>query len=234
MLKIAICEDLSLHQKRLSEKVHHCLNEPHTIDTFSSIAEFKSFCAGSDQPFDIIFMDIELSDGSGIQLSQKINQLYPLSQIVYITAYPEYSSEVYESEHVWFIDKQKLDTFLPLALNKALRSIRLTQSLHLNFSWKKVDYSVLQGEIIYIERSLRVSEIHTTKQIYKTSEKLELLLKQLTDSFILCHRSYIINMANITGFEGSNVILNEQYSIPVSRSKHDYLKQAYNMFLIKV
>lgn len=128
MLKIAICEDLSLHQKRLSEKVHHCLNEPHTIDTFSSIAEFKNYCTGSDQPFDIIFMDIELGDGSGIQLSQKINQLYPLSQIVYITAYPEYSSEVYESEHVWFIDKQKLDTFLPLALNKALHSIVLPKA----------------------------------------------------------------------------------------------------------
>lgn len=233
MLKIAICEDLSLHQKRLSEKVHHCLKEPHTIDTFSSIAEFKNYCTGSDQPFDIIFMDIELGDGSGIQLSQKINQLYPLSQIVYITAYPEYSSEVYESEHVWFIDKQKLDTFLPLALNKALHSIRLTQSLHLNFSWKKVDYAVLQGEIIYIERSLRVSEIHTGKQIYKTSEKLEDLLKQLTSTFILCHRSYIINMSKITSFQKNTVILNEKFSIPVSRSKYEDLKRTYNMFLIK-
>lgn len=233
MLKIAICEDLSLHQKRLSEKVHHCLNEPHTIDTFSSIAEFKNYCTGSDQPFDIIFMDIELGDGSGIQLSQKINQLYPLSQIVYITAYPEYSSEVYESEHVWFIDKQKLDTFLPLALNKALHSIRLTQSLHLNFSWKKVDYAVLQGEIIYIERSLRVSEIHTGKQVYKTSEKLEDLLKQLTSTFILCHRSYIINMSKITSFQKNTVILNEKFSIPVSRSKYEDLKRTYNMFLIK-
>lgn len=98
---------------------------------------------------------------------------------------------------------------------------------------EKIHFSILQKEIIYIERSLRVSEIHTSKNIYRTASKLENLLEQLTDAFASCHRSYIINMAYITDFKKDRIILNGEYSIPVSRSKYAELKNAYNMFLVR-
>lgn len=233
MLNIAICEDLELHQKNLTDKIKQYLDIPHQISLFSSIKSLKNSLSSNDIYFDIIFMDVELSDGSGIQLSEEINHQYPMTQIIYITAYTEYSSDVYRTNHTWFIDKRKIDTYLPMAMDKALKSIQLTQRLYLNISWKKVHFSILQKEIIYIERTLRVSEIHTTKNIYHTAIKLENLLKQLTDAFIICHRSYIINMAYITDFEKSSIILSNKYPIPVSRSKYTELKNAYNMFLIK-
>lgn len=232
MLNIAVCEDLELHQKYLSDKIRQFLNVSCQISVFSSMKALKAFWESNRITFDIIFMDIELGDGSGIQLSEEINRRYPITQIIYITAYTEYSSDVYKTNHTWYIDKQKIDTYLPLALDKALKSIQLLHSLCLDISWKKVHFSIPQKEIIYIERSLRVSEIHTSKTIYRTAAKLENLLEQLTDSFIICHRSYIINLIHITDFQKDIVTLNGKYSIPVSRSKYAELKSAYNMFLV--
>ena len=94
-------------------------------------------------------------------------------------------------------------------------------------------YSVIQDEIIYIERCLRVSEIHTATKVYRTSEKLESLMEQLTDVFICCHRSYIVNMRNITKLQKNKLILNHEIEVPVSRSKEEELKQAYSIFLVK-
>lgn len=137
MLNIAVCEDLKLHQKYLSDKIRQFLDAPCQISVFSSTEDLKDFFATNNTAFDIIFMDIELGDGSGIQLSEEINRRYPMTQIIYITAYSEYSSDVYKTNHTWFIDKQKIDTYLPLALDKALKSVQLTHSLYLDVAWKK-------------------------------------------------------------------------------------------------
>lgn len=233
MLKIAICEDMVLHQKYLQTEIEKLLTEPHEFSCFTSADVFESEISEKNICFDIVFLDIEFGTESGIQLGQKINSLYPLTQIVYVTGYPQYASDVYMTEHVWFIEKNHLGKYLPLALNKALRAIHLTKNLHLNISWQKEKFSIPQKEIIYIERNLRTSEIHTLHSIYQTSEKLDALMERLTDAFAFSHRSYIINMEMITALTKTQVILNGTHELPVSRSKHNDLKNAYNRFMIQ-
>ena len=233
MLEIAVCEDLDIHRHLIKEKLASAIDEPYQVSEFASAEAFKKTLKKYQKGFDIILMDIELGDGSGIELGEEINYHYPLTQIIYITSYAKHFSEVYATNHVWCIDKKELDEYLPKAIHKALKALWHSKSLHLNFSWQKVKYSVIQEEIIYIERCLRVSEIHTVNRVYRTSEKLDSLMEQLMDVFISCHRSYIINMKNITKLQKNKVILNHEIEIPISRSKEEELKQAYSIFLVK-
>ncbi len=233
MLEIAVCEDLEIHRQLIKEKISSAIDEAYKIVEFVSAEDFKKAYKKYPKGFDIILMDIELGDGSGIELGEEINYHYPLAQIIYITSYTKHFSEVYATNHVWCIEKKELNEYLPKALHKALKALWYTKSIHLNFSWQKVKYSVIQDEIIYIERCLRVSEIHTATKVYRTSEKLESLMEQLTDVFICCHRSYIVNMRNITKLQKNKLILNHEIEVPVSRSKEEELKQAYSIFLVK-
>lgn len=51
-------------------------------------------------------MDIELGKENGIDLALKVNEVTPYTQIIYITAYMQYVSDVYQSKHTYFIDKE--------------------------------------------------------------------------------------------------------------------------------
>lgn len=232
MLRIAICEDLKNHRRMLKEALETAVPEEYIVEEFSSIETFRAYYDENDLCFDIILMDIELEDGSGIEFSSEINRRYPLAQIIYTTAYTEYFSDVYDTAHVWFIQKKDLNTYLPKAILKACKSLDHLKSLHLNFSWQKMKYSIVQDEIIFIERRLHVSEIHTATEVYKTSEKLDELMKRLTSSFTLCHRSYIINMKYITKINKSIIVLNDMIELPVSRAKEQDVKREYAMFLV--
>ena len=87
MLEIAVCEDLEIHRQLIKEKISSVINEAYEIVEFVSAADFKKSYKKYPKGFDIILMDIELGDGSGIELGEEINYYYPLAQIIYITSY---------------------------------------------------------------------------------------------------------------------------------------------------
>ena len=140
MLHIAICEDEELHLNAIQE----CLQElvdSEKYGTFDIHPYLKKEEQGQlyarDAPkFDIIFMDIELNGMkiSGIELSKRIHQVHPLTQIIFITQYEEYCSDVYEEKHVYFIHKPKMDIYMPKALEKAIKALKAEEKnfLHIN------------------------------------------------------------------------------------------------------
>lgn len=233
MLRIAICEDIDKHREIIKEELAKIIEDGYHLYEFASIDSFKNYYETDTQSMDIVLMDIELTDGSGIEFSAELNRKYPLAQIIYITSYTEYFSEVYDTSHVWFIQKNDLGKYLPRAIQKACKELHHLKSLQLNFSWQKMNYSIVQDEIIYIERRLHVSEIHTQTEVYKTAEKLEDLLKRLSLAFIVCHRSYVINMKKITKIQKGVFVLNNTIEIPVSRAKEQEVKQSYALFLVR-
>lgn len=106
MLHIAICEDEELYLKAIQEHLQELAAseryEIFDIHLYSKSEEQKQLYAKDAPKFDVIFMDIELKglEMSGIELSKRIHQIHPLTQIIFITQYEEYCSDVYEEKHV--------------------------------------------------------------------------------------------------------------------------------------
>ena len=74
---------------------------------------------------DIIFMDINLenSSASGIDLIHKVNFLNPSCQVIYISQYLEYASDVYDTRHTYFMNKERLSELLGKALHTAFHNL---------------------------------------------------------------------------------------------------------------
>ena len=70
-----------------------------------------------------------------------------------------------------------------------------------------------------MERNLRTTTIYCTSSTYYTSEKLTDLLNRLDQNFACCHRSYLINLNQITDFENNLVTLAGKHKIPVSQKE---------------
>ena len=131
MISIAICEDEPIHLRMITELIDKNLSEEHKFSEFHSADEFQQYMKLGNQPFDILFMDIELDKESGITLAKEVHSLFPGIQIIFVSQYLDYVSSVYETEHAYFIYKENLAQYIALALDKALKRIHSEEKQYL-------------------------------------------------------------------------------------------------------
>lgn len=224
-LSAAICEDDSAYLTHLRKKLLRII--PVSVQQFSSYQSFLQILQTGSCPFDLVFMDIELGDFSGIELAEKIAVLNPCTQIIFISQYLNYVSPVYQVKHTFFIYKPELDTWLNPAVTQALNNIMELSCQFLQISWNKKTISLFQPDILYMERTLRTTNIHMSDQkIYYTSEKFSDIIKKLNTCFIQCHRSYIVNLSYVSSFHNLTLFLRGNEEIPVSRNQVENVKKS--------
>lgn len=229
-MKIAIVEDNLDYLKIVEQKVQELLDCD--LFKYSNSHDYKQ-ALNDHILFDIIIMDIELDDESGIDLALKTNQYLPYCQIIYLSSYNKYISDAYETEHIYYINKEQMTSYLPSALKKATTMITKKKSKILTVTWNKVRYVIKQVDIVYLERNRRVTSIYTKDNVFKTSDSLDDLLTYLNDDFARSHKSYLVNMNYIYVINRSEIVLKDKRIIPVSRSHLQLMKKAYNDFLTR-
>lgn len=234
MLNIAICEDIPIHAETITELLTTILKEPYQTTLFSSGEDFFNSLLSNNCLYNLVLMDIELGSESlsGILLAQKINSCNPNTQIIFISQYLQYASDVYETKHIYFVNKSKLKEYLPKALTAALEKLQEIQNQFLYFQHNQHPFQLPQNEILYMERILRTTEIHTEETIYQTAEKLSSLFSQLSSSFCFCHRSYIVNLKAIKTFSRFEIVFYNGKSIPIGRSHYQDFKAAFAQMII--
>lgn len=231
MLKIGLCEDNEIQHNQILSFLETISLPKHTIDSFykgndlyNSIQEAMK----EKEPYDIVIMDIDLPDGNGIKFSKQINVFSPHTIIIYMTSYEDYVSDVYDTEHIYFILKKNYQKYLPHALSLANEALNKQRRASLKIFWNKEEYNILQKDIFYMERKLRTTFIVTPTYIYPTSEKLEDLLKRLGETFAMSHRSFIVNLKMVQEITKDSALLVDGTSIPISRRYYSALKDKVN------
>lgn len=89
-----------------------------------------------------------------------------------------------------------------------------------------------QGKIIRINTDkIRCIESHnhrvyiyTDKEKYTVYEKLSDILQRLPESFIQCHKSFLVNLEYVEALEGKEIILIEGRRISISRTYYNQTK----------
>ena len=71
------------------------------FSTAEELLEYK------ETPLDAVFLDIELGRANGIFVAKKLNKVRPNCKIIYMTNYLHYATEIYNTEHIWFVIKSK-------------------------------------------------------------------------------------------------------------------------------
>lgn len=231
MLKIGLCEDNEIQHNQILSFLETISLPKHSINSFykgndlyNSIQEAMK----EKEPYDIVIMDIDLPDGNGIKFSKQINIFSPHTIIIYMTSYEDYVSDVYDTEHIYFILKKNYQKYLPHALSLANEALNKQRRASLKIFWNKEEYNILQKDIFYMERKLRTTFIVTPTHIYPTSEKLEDLLKRLGETFAMSHRSFIVNLKMVQEITKDSALLVNGTSIPISRSYYKALKDQVN------
>lgn len=206
------------------------------IDSFNSA--LKAIDLINTSKIDLIFLDIQMPDLTGIEFAKIINKD---KKIIFTTAYQQFALEGFKVEAVDYLLKPfNYEEFLT-ASNKAFRYFGLLQkaenkdvnnSYEENYLFVKSEYKIkkiIYDEILYIEGLKDYVKIYIENQkpIMSLISMKSLEEKLPDNKFIRIHRSYIVNTDKINTIERSRIVFGEKY-IPISDGYKDVFQKFIN------
>ncbi|WP_074407760.1 LytR/AlgR family response regulator transcription factor [Aquimarina megaterium] len=169
---------------------------------------------------DLVFLDIQMPDLSGIQLSKIIKDKV---QIIFTTAYPQFAIEGYDLNAVDYLLKPfEFDRFYQAVLKvKQKEEFSHTTTATKEYVFIKTDgknnyEKVYLNDILYIEGLKNYVAIHLlNNQIitYSTLKHIESTLPSTT--FIKVHKSYIVSINHIIKTDSLHVYIHNK-TLPIS------------------
>ncbi len=169
---------------------------------------------------DVIFLDIEIKGTSGLECAKIISDLNPKTKIIFATAHAEYRSEAFEVYAFDYLVKpfnvervnQTLERVKTLSLKDESfegasggmdQIVKYEKGLAKLLVKGKESMSFIDiKEIILVQRENSSTVIYTKHNAFTTSASLgDIEAKLDPDQFIRSHKSYIINLSQITKIE---------------------------------
>lgn len=227
MLHVFICDDNPLHAQSIEQKTARALaTEAHKIYTYTDPKLLLRGLNRTRQSALIVLLDIDLETQlNGIAIANQIHQIRADAQIIFVTGYIHYATEVGEAEPVYLVTKPVSDEKLRRALQKAKAKLAHDR---ISFQLRGETLITLQQDIRYIERIKRTSCIHSAEEVLSVSDNLDEILSRLDGRcFVRCHNSYIVNLAWVATFSSTQLTLKSDGLVPISRKFRPLVLEQY-------
>ncbi|WP_312818578.1 LytR/AlgR family response regulator transcription factor [Kaistella carnis] len=216
-IRCVALDDEPLALKLLSEFISK-------VDFLQLEASFSSTPAAlkyiSENEIDCVFLDIEMPDLNGIELSKILNNFAKKPEIVFVSAYGNYAVEGFKLDVVDFLLKPYSFEELKNSAQKVLTSIELKTNKSNDYSndffFIKIDAQQVKlnsSEILYIESMRDYVKIYTENREVPyiplmTLKKIKTLLN--ANNFLQINRSQIINISKISSYGKNSLTLAEK------------------------
>lgn len=191
----------------------------------------EAIALASKKQFDLIFVDIQLNNESGLDLVEKL-YLY-CQKLIFVTAHDNYAVEAFQTPVIHYLLKPIDPLLLQQAVEKAALDKPATEKTEGRIILNtKGGFVILnQAEITHVKASGNYCTFYTAKQESIFVSKHLAHYESLLDShqFQRIHQSYLVNLTFIRQFvneDGTYVILNTGEKLPISRRQKDSLVQA--------
>ncbi|MBI9033342.1 MAG: response regulator transcription factor [Bacteroidales bacterium] len=207
------------------------------IEDYCSKVPFLDLKASFNNPFealtylsyqkpDLIFLDIQMPEISGIQLAKKTEN-GPL--IIFTTAHSKYAVDSYDLNAIDYLLKPFDFNRFFKAVQKAKEQIELreakktddadSESIVIKVEYKNV--KIRLDDILYIEALDNYIRVNTTDKKYLCLQNLKSISGILpSNKFLRIHKSYIVSLSKISHFTKDQINI-DQISIPVGRTYAD-------------
>lgn len=187
------------------------------------------------QKVDLVFLDIQMPDLTGIELSKVI--MGQKTKVIFTTAYESYALDGYKVDALDYLVKPISYSEFLRAANKAYRWFMgdapvearpVAESFFVKSNYKLIQIQVSQ--IKYIESVKDYLKICTDAEEGEvlTLMSMATIEKHLpADTFIRVHRSFIVNINKIKTIERNRVVFGNVY-IPISETYREQFNRIFD------
>lgn len=230
-MRIAVCDDEAMFTQDFTaiiKKLYQSLEM--TVDEFlDGETLLESF---QNEPYDIVFLDIEMPETDGIALAKQLRQQNEDVSIVFVTGYAEYAIKGYGFNVLRYLMK-------PVGENEIREILEyvLEKQNSQKFIWltnRDGTHKVKVSNLLLIEahnQNLIFNTISESIEVRGNINKYEEELK--TDGFFRSHRSYIIALDKVTKISENEVMVANKFRVPIARARKQKFHSAFFSFVNK-
>lgn len=226
-LTIAICDDNELHIKEIRKLLSEWSeNKPFALNIAEYISAESFLFSYPDNPCDLLLLDIEMKEINGMDLARRLRKNGDILPIVFITGYAEYMSDGYEVEALHYllkpVDKERLFNVLDRYIKKR------TPDNEIILQCDNRTTHISPETIIYCEAVGKKTHIYLSDgKTLICDTGISGVKSILNEDFVICHRSYVANLRYIRSIGKTEVFLDNNAGIPLSRRLYKEVNERF-------
>ena len=237
MIRCIAIDDEPLALKKMGDYIE---KTPYLETVALCESAFQAIEIIQNTPVDLMFVDINMPDLSGMDFVKSLNEKPVL---IFTTAYSEYAIEGFKVDALDYLLK-------PIEYNDFLRAANKAKT-HIEGYSKKPEQLQLKEQQLFIKSEYKIVKINLPdiKYIESMREYVRIHLvnskpvmtlismKKLEESlpkeiFMRVHRSFIVNLNRITTIERNRIIYDDNVYIPVSEQYREEFKRYIDKYFL--
>ena len=231
MIRIAIVDDEKIILRSIHKKIEGWFCKAgvkfEIYDHTDAVVALKEIEKSS---FDILFLDIDMPEISGMEIAKKLRVQEENIDIVFITNKEELVYDAIKFTPFRFIRKYRFEDEIEEAVNEFMNKFGKNNYTYM-FSTPQGKKGVLVTRIKYIEVMSHKLNVHGIKESFIANGNLKDIEDIFYDyGFLKVHQSYLVNYRFINLIKHKEVIIDNGTTLPISRGKYEKIKFDYMRF----
>ena len=228
MLRIGVLDDEKEWRKTIKYKAEKYLSEIKE-DFLISIFSCGKDLLESVNSIELVFIDIEMPDESGLEIAKSISKLNKKIKIVFVSWHEKYVYNAFKVNAYRFINKD----FKNGEIEDVLREYYIEKDIFFNInvyvSGKKVTLN--SKEIFMIEATKNGTILYTKdRELFCRNTMIEWEESLCEERFFRTHKSFIIHLYWIKKI-GKSIKLENEFEAMISRRKKKEFEKRYLEFI---
>lgn len=240
MYHLAVCDDDREFVDNIKDRTHRTMRRArreYEMMDFNTGTALERVVERGEQ-FDIIFLDIEMPDGNGKQVAERLRKLDRLFKLIFISHHDKEVFKVFPFETSTFIPKDLLDEMFESEVLRILGIVDEERKKHVAFDVfegkrQKMILWLDVRQIVSFESDNRGISMYTRrrKAPYNLGTLVmgELEAEYVPQGFFRAHRTTLVNMEYVCALEGDMIALDDNRKVRLSRRrKSEFLDRIYD------
>lgn len=229
-INIAICDD----DINTAKKIEELIKSVDSLEPFNTtiFVDGKKFCDTNLTKYDIVFLDIELGDMSGIDIAVELKKVNTTDIVFFITSYTSYISDAFKTMPFQYLLKPINEKLFREEFLRGLEKLKKAK-YRIKIITKYGESNIKVDSIAHIEYINKKLIFYTRDEKISVAGKLsDWTDKLLSYDFVQCHKSFLVNLNCIKTVKYNQIVMDDNTIIPIGRKYAKSFIEGRNNFLL--
>lgn len=221
-MNISVCDDEAIILEEIASFIKQEFPQSN-VQTFTS---GESFISSVQERPDVLFLDIDMPEMSGMDVASLLAQEKARTLIVFVTAHDELVYDSFKYHPFAFVRKKYLTDELRNVLKDCETEIE-GRNRHFVFQTASKTMSLAQSDILYFESQANYLAVYTKDGDYRLRSTMSNIENELQNSdFLRIHKGFLVNLEHIKILKSDTLELDNGAKLPIGKSYSESAKES--------